>query len=70
MAFVALSGTFWGDGADHRSWHVKESPAGWQLEYFDVEDEEPVPVGTYPTADEAKLQAGAGTGARRSPTAH
>ena len=67
MAFVELSGAFWADGADRRSWHVKESPSGWRVEYFDG-DEEPVPVGTYPTAEEAKRQAGVAT--RRSPTAH
>lgn len=68
VAFVALSGVYWGDGADRRSWLAKESPAGWQLVYFDVEDEEPVLAGTFATAEEAKRQAGVAT--RRSPTAH
>lgn len=67
MAFVELSCAFWGDGTDHRSWHVKQSPAGWRVEVFDVA-EEPIPVGTYPTAEEAKRQAG--VAARRSPSAH
>lgn len=66
MAFVELSGAYWGDGPDHRSWHVKESPTGWLLEFFDA-DEEPVSAGTYPTAAQAKRQAAVAS--RRSPTA-
>jgi hypothetical protein len=57
VEFVELSGAYWGDGGDLRSWHVKKSPAGWELEFFEVEDEEPVLAGTYPTADLAKVQA-------------
>ena len=66
IQFVALSGAHWGAGADLRSWHVSGTSAGWRLEFFDVEDEEPVVVGTYPTADEARLRAGKLTGARPS----
>lgn len=70
VAFVAVSGVFWGDGDDRRSWLVRESPAGWQLVHFDVEDEEPVLAGTFATAQEAKLHTGAGSAAPRSSAAH
>lgn len=66
LAFVEWSGAFWADGPDRRSWLVKQSSPGWRLEFFEVEDEEPVLAGTYPTSDEAKLRAGRVTGARRS----
>jgi hypothetical protein len=65
IQFVALSGAHWGAGADLRSWHVSGTSAGWRLEFFDVEDEEPVPVGTYATVEEAKSQAEALDGGRR-----
>jgi hypothetical protein len=64
--FVEWSGAYWAEGTDDRSWHVQAFPAGWRLEFFDVGDEEPVVVGTYPTADEARLRAGKLTGARPS----
>lgn len=63
MAFVELSGSYWGAGPDLRSWHVTPTPDGWRLAFFEVEDEEPVLVGTFPTAGEAKHEAEAVLGA-------
>jgi hypothetical protein len=70
MTFVELSGAYWGEGAGNRSWHVAGTSDGWRLEFFDVGVEEPVLVGTYPTADEARRRSGVATGRHRSPTTH
>jgi hypothetical protein len=69
ITFVQLSGAYWGEGADQRSWHVAPTEDVWRLAYFDVEVEEPVVVGTYPTAEKAQQRAGAATAAHPAPTA-